>query len=222
MLMTDTDELVLQTESRVVLGKKVKRLRRSGLVPGNLYGRGLESRAIQADLTEIQRVFGAVDRNAVVPMSIDGSSDTIPVVLREIQRHPVTRQLVHLDFYQVDLTRPIHSEARLVLVGDAGAESLGGTVVQSLEAIMLEALPTEMPSVVEVDISALDEFGQSVLVRDLVLPEGVSALTDGAVAVATALAPRVTEEEEEAEELAAEEALVEGAEPAEPEEAEEE
>ncbi len=221
MPMSDAAEVVLQAESRTVLGRKVKQLRRDGLVPGNVYGRGQESRAIQADLTEIQRVFGAVDRNSVVTMSIDGTSETIPVVLREIQRHPVTRRLVHLDFYQVDLTRAIHSEARLSLIGESEAVSMGGTVVQSLELLMLEALPGAMPSVIEVDISVLEEFGHSVLVRDLVLPEGVTAVTDGAVAVATALAPRVTEEEEEAEELAAEEALAEAAEGDE-EEAEEE
>lgn len=219
--MSDAAELILQTESREVLGKKVKRLRRQEIVPGNLYGRGQESRAIQAPLSEIRRVFSAVDRNAVVPMSIDGASDTIPVVLREVQRHPVSRNLVHLDFYQVDLTRAIHSEARLVLIGDSEAVSKGGTVVQSLEALMLEALPTEMPSVLEVDVSVLEDFGQSVLVRDLTLPEGVISLTDEAVAVATALAPRVTEEEEEAEELAAEEALT-ADEEGEPSEAEEE
>jgi large subunit ribosomal protein L25 len=219
--MSDAAELVLQAKSRDVVGKRVKQLRRAGLVPGNVYGRGQESQAIQTDLTEIQRVFGEVDRNAVVTMSIDGASETIPVVLREVQRHPVTRNLLHLDFYQVDLTRVIHSECRLVLIGESEAVSMGGTVVQSLEALMLEALPGAMPSVVEVDITVLEDFGHSVLVRDLELPDGVTALTDGAVAVATALAPRVTEEEEEAEELAAEEALAEAAE-GEEEEAEEE
>ncbi len=196
--MSDAAELVLQAKTRSVLGKKVKRLRREGVVPGNLYARGEESKAIQSSLDEIRRVFSAVDRNAVVTMSIDGSEDTIPVVLREIQRHPVTRQLIHLDFYQVDLTRAIHSEARLVLIGDSEAETKGGTVVQSLELLMLEALPEAMPSVLEIDISVLEDFGHSVLVRDLQLPEGVVALTDGAVAVATALAPRVAEEDEEA------------------------
>ena len=221
MPMSDAAEIVLQAESRAVLGKRVKQLRRDGLVPGNVYGRGQESRAIQTDLTEIERVFGSVDRNAVVTMSIDGTTETIPVVLRDIQRHPVSRRLLHLDFYQVDLTRTIHSEARLALIGESEAVSMGGTVVQSLESLTLEALPTAMPSVIEVDISVLEDFGHSVLVRDLELPEGVIALTDGAVAVATALAPRVTEEEEEAEELAAEEALAEAAEGDE-EEAEEE
>lgn len=197
--MSDAAELVLQAESRSVLGKKVKRLRRDDLVPANLYGRGQESHAIQASMNEIRRVFSAVDRNAVVSMSIDGASDTIPVVLRDIQRHPVTRRLLHLDFYQVDLTRAIHSEARLLLIGDAEAVTKGGTVVQSLEHLMLEALPNDMPSVIEVDISVLEDFGHSVLVRDLELPDGVIALTDEAVAVATALAPRVAEEDEEEE-----------------------
>lgn len=199
--MSDTAEIVLQAESRAVRGKKVKQLRRDGFVPANVYGRNQESRAVQAPHSEIVRVFGVVDRNAVVPMAIDGASDTVPVVLREIQRHPVTRELLHLDFYQVDLSRAIHSEARLVLIGDAEAESKGGTVVQSLELVMLEALPNDMPSQIEVDITGLEDFGQSVLIRDLVLPDGVTALTDGAVAVATALAPRVTEDEEAEDEL---------------------
>lgn len=215
--MPDAAELVLQTNSRSVLGKKVKQLRRDGLVPGNVYARGQESRAIEAPYTEIQRVFSQLDRNSVVPMSIDGANEPIQVVLREIQRHPVTRRLIHLDFYEVDLTRLIHSEARLELIGEAEAVSRGGTVVQSLEHIMLEALPTEMPSVLIVDISGLDDFGQSVLVRDMELPEGVTAVTDGAVAVATALAPRVAEEDEVDEALVGEDELAEGEEPSEEE-----
>ena len=205
--MSDAAELVLQAESRSVLGKKVKRLRRDNLVPANVYGRGQESQPIQASMNEIHRVFSAVDRNAVITMSIDGASDTIPVVLRDIQRHPVSRRLLHLDFYQVDLTRAIHSEVRLLLTGDSEAETKGGTVVQSLEHLVLEALPTAMPSVIEVDISVLEDFGHSVLVRDLELPEGVIAVTDDTVAVATALAPRVAEEDEEEEELGLEEGV---------------
>lgn len=195
--MSDAAEMVMQAETRSVLGKKVKQLRRQGLIPANVYGRGRESRAIQTPLNEVQRVFTAVDRNAVVPISIDGAEETIPVVLRDVQRHPVNRNILHLDFYEVDLTRRIHSEARLVLIGSSEAESQGGTVVQSLEYVTLEALPNEMPSVLEVDISGLDDFGQSALVRDLTLPDGVVAVTDETVAVATVLAPRVAEEDEE-------------------------
>ncbi len=198
--MADAAEVILHVERRSVLGKRVKRLRRDGWIPGNLYGRGRESQSIQTADSEVRRVFSAVDRNAVVPIAIDGAEDTIPVVLREVQRHPVSRQILHMDFYEVDLTRRIHSEARLVLIGSSEAESRGGTVVQSLEHVVLEALPTEMPSVLEVDVSGLDDFGQSVLVRDLALPDGVESLTDDTVAVATVLAPRVAEEDEVEEE----------------------
>ena len=189
-------EATLQARRRTTLGKKVKQLRRQGVVPGNVYGRGRESIALQAELTECQRVFRSVDRNSVVQLRLD-DDETIPVVLRQAQRHPVTHQLLHLELYEVDLTRRIHSDARLMLTGDSEAVTLGGTVVQSLEYITLEALPNEMPSEVVVHIDVLTDFGQSVLVRDLELPDGVVAVTEDTVAVATALAPRVAEEDEE-------------------------
>ncbi len=212
--MAEATELVLHVQRRNVTGKKVKQLRRQGIAPGNVYGRGLESVAVQAELSQVQRVFRSVDRNAVVQLTVDGEEE-IPVVLREVQRHPVSGEVLHLDFYQVDLTRVIHSEARLVLIGDPEAVAKGGTLVQSLEYIMLEALPTDMPSELEVDVSVLTDFGHNVLVRDLVLAEGVRALTDGTIGVATVLAPRVAEEDEELEEDIA----IEGEEPAAEEEA---
>ena len=212
--MAEATELVLHVQRRNVTGKKVKQLRRQGIAPGNVYGRGLESVAVQAELSQVQRVFRSVDRNAVVQLTVDREEE-IPVVLREVQRHPVSGEVLHLDFYQVDLTRVIHSEARLVLIGDPEAVAKGGTLVQSLEYIMLEALPTDMPSELEVDVSVLTDFGHNVLVRDLVLAEGVRALTDGTIGVATVLAPRVAEEDEELEEDIA----IEGEEPAAEEEA---
>lgn len=202
------DQTTLRVERRATLGKAVKRLRGAGIVPANVYGRGIESTAIQASLVEFRRVYRSVDRNAVVQMQIDDDAGTIPVVLREVQRKPVGSDVVHIDFYQVDLKRAIHSEARVVLTGHSEAVALGGTLVQSVDAIMLEALPLEMPSQLEVDVSGLDEFGNSVLVRDLTLPEGVRAVTDETVAIVTVLAPRVSEDEEE--EVGAEGEIIEG------------
>ena len=196
------EQATLQAARRSITGSKVKQLRRSGILPCNVYGRGITSIALQTPVLELQRVFREVDRNAVVQMQIDDGGEAIPVVLREVQRHPVTHELLHADFYQVDLTRPIHSEARLILIGDAEGTTLGGTLVQSLEYLPLEALPLEMPSALEVDVSGLADFGSSVLVRDIALPAGVRALADEAVAVATMLAPRVAEEDEAEEELA--------------------
>ena len=191
------EETILKVERRATLGKAVKRLRSEGIVPANVYGRGRESTAIQASLEEFRRVYRAVDRNSVVQVQIDGDAETIPVVLREVQRKPIGSDVLHIDFYEVDLKRLIHSEARVVLTGSSEAVALGGTLVQSVDSVMLEALPLEMPSEITVDVSGLDEFGNSVLVRDLELPEGVRAISDETVAIVTVLAPRVTEVEEE-------------------------
>ena len=208
------DDLTLQLDPRTQSRKQVKVLRREGIVPANIYGRGLDSVAVQAPLREWQRVFRAVDRNSIVNVQVDGEGETRPVLLREVQRHPVSREVLHLDLYQVDVTRPIHAEARIVFVGQAEAVVNGGVLVHGIGAIALEALPLEMLSEIEVDVSGLSDFGMSISVADLELPEGIRVLTDPSVAVVSALAPRVEEEEEEEALLEGEELeLAEGEEP---------
>ncbi|MEE9276947.1 MAG: 50S ribosomal protein L25 [Dehalococcoidia bacterium] len=194
------DAPTLQVEPRTVQGKKVRWLRRSGIVPANVFGRGLESVAVQAPLPEFRRVFRGVSRNAVVQLQIAGEAETRPVVLRQVQRHPVSGAVQHIDLYQIDVTRRIHSQAALVLVGQSEVVALGGVLVQSLDSVLIEALPLEMLAEFEVDISVLTQFGQSVHVGDLQLPPSVRALTDANAQIVTVVAPRLVEEEEEAEE----------------------
>ena len=192
------DELTLQLEPRALIGKKVARLRREGIVPGNVYGRGIESVAVQAPLVELRRIFRAVDRNAVVTTQIAGESETRPIVLRAVRRHPVSREVQHVDFYHIDMTRLIHSTATVHLVGAEQSEALalGGVLIHALDSVMLEALPADMPSDLTIDVSILAHFGQSIHVSDLVLPQGVRALTDPTAQLATIVAPRLPEEDE--------------------------
>ena len=189
----------LQTEPRTVTGKQVRTLRRGGLVPANVYGRGVPSVAIQVPLLELRRVFRSVERNAVVNLHVAGESNTRPVVLREVQRNPVSGEIYHVELFQIDLTRMIQSAAPLVLIGQAPAVELGGVLVQNLDEIHLEALPMEMPSEVEVDISSLAEFGHGIHVEDLKLPTGVRVLADQTTQIVSVLAPRLTAEDEEEE-----------------------
>jgi large subunit ribosomal protein L25 len=199
------DDLTLQLEPRSVTGKKVRRLRREGIIPGNVYGRGRPSVAVQASLLELRRVFRGHDRNQVVNAQISGESDTRPVVLRDVQRHPVTHDVEHVDLYHIDLTRAIHSTATVHIVGDdvCPAITLGGVLVQGLGSVMLEALPMDMPSDLTIDVSGLEHFGQSMHVSDLALPDGVRALAEPTAQLATIIAPRLAEEDE-VEEAAAE------------------
>lgn len=193
------DDLTLQLDRRAVTGKRVRRLRREGIVPGNVYGRGMESVAVQATLLELRRVFRSVDRNSVVNAQIEGEGETRPVVLRTVQRHPVTHDVEHVDLYHIDVNRPIHSTAAINVIGEEACEAitLGGVLVHGLTSVMLEALPMDMPADLTIDVSGLDHFGQSIHVSDLDLPDGVRALTDPTAQLATVVAPRVEEEEEE-------------------------
>ena len=196
------DELILQLDPRDVRGKKVRVLRRQGVVPANLYGRGIESTAVQAPLAEFQRVFRAVPRNSVVNVQISGEATTRPAVLREVQRHPVSAVVQHVELYEVDVTRVVQSEAQLLLIGHSEAQSQGGVIVQNFDTIQLEALPLEMPAEIEVDVSQIEDFGQAIHVSDLPIPANVRVLTDLAAVVVTVVAPRLTAEDE-AEEAAA-------------------
>ena len=200
------DPLTLQLEPRSLTGKKVRRLRREGIIPGNVYGRGRPSVAVQATLEELRRVFRGHDRNQVVNAQIAGESDTRPVGLRDVQRHPVSHDVEHVDLYHIDLSRPIHATAVVHIVGEetCPAVTLGGVLVQGLGSVMLEALPMDMPSDLTIDVSGLEHFGQSMHVSDLDLPEGVRALSEPTAQLATVIAPRLAEEDEVAEEEAAE------------------
>ena len=216
------DGLTLQVEPRSVLGKTVRHLRRRGIVPGNIYGRGLESVAVQAPLQEWRRVFRQIDRNALVTVQVADEDGTRAVVLRAVTRHPTTDEIQHIELYQVDLTREIVAAVALTVVGDAPAVAQGGVLVQVLDHAQVAALPLQMPSTVEVDISGLAEFGSSIHLRDLALPAGARFLADLESTVVAAQAPRILAAEEAEAEAAAAEALAAGeVEPAEAVEGEE-
>jgi large subunit ribosomal protein L25 len=191
------DKAQLTLNQRAITGKKVRFLRREGLVPGNLYGRGLDSLAVQAPLDEVRSVFRSVPRNSVVQVQVEGEKEIRPVVLRHVDRNHVSGEVLHVEFYQVDLSRLIQSDALVRLTGDAEAVANGGTLVLTMDTIALEALPLDMPAEIVVDISGLDHFGAAIHVSDLTLPPNVRPLADETAQVATVVAPRLEEEEQE-------------------------
>ncbi len=207
------DNPILALEPRQVTGKKVRALRRQGIVPANVFGRGLASVSVQAPHTELISLFRSVARNTIIDVEIAGESEKRSVVLRGIQRHPVSRELQHVDFFQIDVNRPIQAAATLVIVGQSEAVAQGGVLVQILDQVSLEALPSDMPSELTVDISGIEHFHQSIHISDLELPAGVRVLTDPTVQIVTLLAPRLSAEDE-AEEAAREAAAAEAEAPA--------
>lgn len=199
----------LNAARREVLGKKVGRLRRQGLTPANIFGRGLNSVAVQVSSDELRHVLHSAGRNEIVYLRLD-TDEPRPTFVRDIQRHPISDVVLHVDFLQISLKEKVKLEVQLHLVGlPPAVDKYGGILVHGLDRVTVEALPAEVPSVIEVDVSGLEEIDQALHVSDLRVPEGVTILTDPEQVVAKVSPPAVVREEEE--EKAAAEAAAEAA-----------
>jgi len=196
------EEVVVKAKRREVVGKQVKALRRQGWLPAIIYGYGIDPLPISLDFREANRVLPGVSSSRLIVVDVDGKKHTS--LVRERQRHPVTGDMIHLDFQEVSMTEKLRTMVSLELIGEAPAiENFGGILVSGQEHIEIECLPGDLPNLIEVDISGLQEIGDSLYVRDLVIPKDVEVLTDRdeLVVVITAPAAEPEEEEEEEEEI---------------------
>jgi len=187
---------VLRTET----GKgAAHRLRRQGLVPAVLYGRGQESQSLTfhyADLKDL--IFSAQGGLSMTSLHIEGKTEgeqETVVAVKEYQIDPVRRDLLHADLYEVDLNKPMQVEVPINLVGTAIGLAEGGMLQQIRRTLLLSALPREIPAMIDVDISHL-ETGQSIHVGEIQTGEGVEMITDPSFTVASVVIPRGLEEEE--------------------------
>ena len=207
-------------DQRTVLGKRSKRLRREGILPANVYGRGLDSVAVQLPYRGAEAIMAEHGLNSLIELEIEGEFRERPVVVRSVQRHPLTRELQHLDFYQVDLRREMQAMVPVTLTGEAPAvQTYQGVVITGADRISVQALPAAIPGHLEISIDGLEEIDQQLTVADLTLPEGVTVLTEPDIMLVRVQPPRKIEDAvEEAELLEGEEGEVaegeEGAAPA--------
>lgn len=186
----------LRAEPRSVVGKKVRFLRRQGLVPANVYGQS-SSTPIQVPVKELEQTIRRAGRTALIDLAVGGETTT--VLLKEWQRHPYKGDLLHVDFFRVAMSQSMRLDVPLRLVGEAPAVRLtGGTPFQSQATVSVECLPSDIPEAIEVDISGLAENDASIFVRDLTAPQGVTILTDGDEMIVRIMAPRVTQATTEA------------------------
>ncbi len=197
----------LKTSRREVTGKKVRFLRREGLIPANLYARGADSIPLQAETVELKRLLSKVGRNALISLHIDGDRKRRMVMLRDIQRDPLSGSLLHIDLFQVEMTHKVRADVPLLFVGEApAARSSRAMLIESLTELHVEALPADLPPHIEVDLSVLEEIEQAIHVRDVAAGDGVEVLTDPDQVIARVMeskveaAAEVVEEEAEAEE----------------------
>jgi large subunit ribosomal protein L25 len=198
----------LKVGKRSQTGKgPARRMRAAGKVPGVFYGpNNPEAVLLEIERLEFAKKLGGLEGSHLIQLQSDAADlKERMVLLREAQEHPVTGQVLHADFYEVDLTKRIEVEVPLHFVGKAAGAEKGGIIQPVVREIVVECLPTDIPGFIEVDVSALD-IHDAIHVAELTLPAGAKAVYDDNFTVVTVLAPSVEE--------VAVEAPVEGAEAA--------
>jgi large subunit ribosomal protein L25 len=203
----------LVAQRREVTGKKVAALRRAGQLPAVVFGHGHTPEPITVDAREFATLRRHAGRNALVDLKV-GSGRATPVLLHGVQENPRSRAVIHVDFFVVKMTEEMTVDVGIVTTGESPAvDKLGGTLLHLRETVQVRALPTDIPSGLELDISGLDSFEAMLHVSDLQMPERVTLVTDGHEPLVRVQAPRV-EEAPEPQPEAAEEAAEAGEETA--------
>lgn len=191
------DQASLQVAPRNVLRKHVKRLRREGIIPANIYGRHQPSQALQVDSHTFERFLAGHHMTRVVNLRVDSNGGTLNALVRHISRSPRTGKIMHVDFLRVSMNEPITVRVPVRLTGEAPAVKVeGGVLLHLLDTVEVEALPADLPEALELDISKLIELDDSLHVRDLSVPAKVTLLSEPEESVAKVIAPRAVLAEE--------------------------
>lgn len=167
----------LAGEPRKILGKKVRKLRREGIVPAHIFGHKIKTSHIQVLEKDFQKVEKEAGETGVVELKIGG--EVHPVLIRDVQVDPVTDEPLHIDFYQVNLKEKVKVHVPIETIGESPAvESKLGVLLAPLSEIEIEALPSDLPESIKIDISKLQQVDAAILVKDLKIPAGVEILAD--------------------------------------------
>ncbi|MGB9681157.1 MAG: 50S ribosomal protein L25 [Minisyncoccia bacterium] len=193
--------LTLKASLRKIFGKKTESLRKQGFIPAVVYGPKTEPISLQVkekDFLDIYKKAGETDLINLL-IETDGKEIKKQVMIQDVNYHFLyDNKIVHVDFYEVPLDKPITVYAPIHFIGESPAVKKGGVLIKSMDEIMIEALPQDVPHSMEVDISKIEDFGQTLYVKDLLVSEKIKILVDPNTPIVTVSAP-LTEEELEKE-----------------------
>lgn len=185
----------LTVEQRNTFGKAVKSLRKKGLIPAELYGRGIENMHVVVKRKEFAKIFKEAGESSVITLRIGG--DTRSALINDVGYDPVTDEVVNVDFYQIRLDEKIRVKVPIEFTGESPAVKAGGVLVKAMKELEVEALPTTIPHAFTVDVSEIKEIGQSIYVEQLSIPKDIKVLVSLKTVVASVTA-KMTEEQEAA------------------------
>ena len=184
----------IEAKKRKILGRKIKALRREGILPANLYGRKVKSQALEMSLKNFQTVYSEVGETGLIDLVVD--KETRPVLIHNLQRHPVTDEPLHADLHQVDLSEKTTATVSIELTGESPAvEQKIGILIQPLSELEIEALPADLVDHLLVDISSLKEINDAVTVADISVDKSKIEIKVAPEEVVAKIEPLVQEEE---------------------------
>lgn len=183
------ETLTLNAVKREEVGRKNYAARLEGNVPAIVYGSEIEPQSIAIESGAFARALKQAGESTIIDLMLDGKA--IKVLIQDVQRDPLSHDVIHIDFRQVNMLKPIEAKIGLNFIGESVAvHALGGTLVKSIEEIEVRCLPSKLVHELDVDVSLLKTFDDAVKVKDIVVPEGMEVLTDADFTVATVEAPR--------------------------------
>lgn len=172
------NKLNLKSKKRTVLGKKVKKLRKDGWLPANIFGQEIKSQAVSVPIKEFAKVYRIVGQTQILYLHLDDEKKELPVLIQNVQKHPITHQYLHVDFRHVNLEKKLQTAVPVKFVGESEAIKLNKGVLLTInEEIMIEALPNAIPQFIEVDLTSLKELNQEIKIKD-VKPSGKYSIVD--------------------------------------------
>jgi large subunit ribosomal protein L25 len=160
------EKLELTSQLRTKMGKANRKMRKDGLTPGNIYGKDFNSISISINTIEFEKIFKTAGETTVVYLDVDGKN--YPTLISDIQYHPVTDKILHIDFRKVNLKQKIEAMVPLKFSGESElVRSKEGILLEQMDEVTVLALPNDIPQFIEVDTSILNEFGATIKVSDL-------------------------------------------------------
>ncbi len=194
--------VALNVQSRTETRKGAAReLRRNGFVPGVIYGSGNPAVSIKVDKKTLEKISMRGHTNAIFDINIEDSGEKTLAMIKEIQRAPLSAKLLHVDFLKITMDHVVDIELPVVLVNPENIKKAGGIIQQMVNEIRAQCMPTSIPEKVEIDLSGYKP-GDSVYVKNLVLPEGVTATSDPIEVIVTIIATKSGKSSDEGEESA--------------------
>jgi len=186
--------LTLLAQAREIKGRKNNQLRKQMIIPAVIYGHGIKNQNVQVPLSAFNKIFKEIGESSLINLDIEGKKP-VKVLIRDLQYHPLTNRIEHIDFYEVRADEMISVDVPLKLVGEAPVvKEFGGIIVLALKEIKIQCLPDDLIHELEIDISNLKTFDNVIRIKDLNVPAGLKLMNTVEEVLVAVEQPRTEEE----------------------------